>query len=239
MDMGGHMAMSTESSEAEAIYRLMAWLSPSYPVGAFSYSHGLEYAVEAGFVHDAHSTIEWLEDVIRMGGARNDGVFFACAHRATSQNNWPGLRDAAQLAAAHAPSAELALETGAQGAAFIRATRDAWPCDALERLAHIWPGPYAYPVAVGAAAAGHGIDADRGLAAYLQAFAANLVSAAVRLVPLGQSDGQRIVAGLSPAILEMAVDLRDATLDDIGAASLMVDYCSMRHETQYTRLFRS
>ena len=231
--------MTTELPEAEAIYRLMTWLSPSYPVGAFSYSHGLEYAVEAGFVHDAHSTIEWLEDVMRHGGARNDGVLLVCTHHAVSQGNWPGLRETVQLAAAHAPSAELALETGAQGAAFIRATRDAWPCDALERLALIWPGPYAYPVAVGTAAAGHGIAIDRALAAYLQAFAANLVSAAVRLVPLGQSDGQRIVAGLSPRILEMAADLRDASLDDVGTATLMSDFCSMRHETQYTRLFRS
>lgn len=233
------MAMSTDKPSAAALYRLMAWLSPGYPVGAYSYSHGLEYAVEAGLVRDAATVCDWLEDLVRLGGARNDGVFLACAHRAALRSDRGGLCRVAELAAAYAPSAELALETRAQGAAFVEATRKAWPCEALEDLCRDWPGPYAYPVAVGAAAAGHEIPADQALVAYLQAFTANLVSAAVRLVPLGQSDGQQVSAALEPAILQIAAGLSDATLDDLGTASVVADICSMRHETQYTRLFRS
>jgi len=231
--------MNSELPGSAALYRLMAWLSPAYPVGAFSYSHGLEYAVEAGLIRDAGSARDWVEDVIRFGSARNDGVFLASAYRAAVCGDRAALREAAELAAAYAPSAELALESGAQGAAFVRITREVWACDALEWLVGDWPGPYAYPVAVGAAAAGHEIAADRALLAYLGAFAANLISAAVRLVPLGQSDGQGIVAGLEPATVEITRALCDATLDDVGAATPMVDYTSMKHETQYTRLFRS
>jgi urease accessory protein len=235
--------MSTEppggTADDAALYRLMAWLSPAYPVGAFSYSHGLEHAVEAGLVHDAESAEEWLRDIVRFGGARNDGVFLVCAHRAAARADRAVLCEVAELAAAHVPSAELALETTAQGAAFIRTTGDAWACDALAWLVEDWPGPYAYPVAVGVAAAGHGIAAAPALLAYLSAFAANLVSAAVRLVPLGQSDGQRIVAALEPTVAESAAALVEATLDDLGSATVMVDYASMQHETQYTRLFRS
>lgn len=231
--------MTTESPGGPALYRLMTWLSPAYPVGAFSYSHGLEHAVEAGLVRDAQSAVDWLEDVIRCGAGRNDGVFLTCAHRAVAQGDRAALHEAAELAAAFAPSGELALETSAQGAAFVRTTRDAWACEALDWLVDGWPGPYAYPVAVGTAAAGHAIAVDQALPAYLHAFTANLVSAAVRLVPLGQTDGQRIVAALAPAILETAAGLSGASLDDVGTATVMVDLCSMRHETQYTRLFRS
>jgi len=232
------MAMTTELAGG-ALYRLMTWLSPAYPVGAFSYSHGLEYAIEAGLIRDRDSTRDWLHDVLRFGGGSNDGVFLVSAHRAAAQGDRAGLREVAELAAAFAPSAELALETGAQGAAFIRVTRDAWACDALDWLIEDWRGPYAYPVAVGAAAAGHGIARDRALLGYLLGFAANLVSAAVRLVPLGQSDGQRVTAALEPTILQTVARLGDATLGDAGAATVLNDICSMLHETQYTRLFRS
>ncbi len=232
-------AMTIDASHQAALYRLMTWLSPAYPVGAFSYSHGLEYAVEAGLIKDAGSAQDWIATVLRQGGARNDGVFLACAHRAAAQDDLAALAEAAELAAAHLSTRELALESSAQGAAFLRATGDAWPCHALDRLTEAWSGPYAYPVAVGAAAAGHGLAAEATLMAYLAAFAANLVSAAVRLVPLGQSQGQAVTAGLEPAVAETAAALADATLEDLGAATAMVDFTSMQHETQYTRLFRS
>lgn len=233
------MTMATETPDKQALYRLMAWLSPAYPVGAFSYSHGLEYAVEAGLVRDAETSLDWLADLIRLGGGWNDGVFLVCAHRAVTQGDRAALREVAELAAACAPSAELALETGAQGAAFIRTTRMAWACDRFDWLIEEWPGPYCYPVAVGAAAAAHDLALTWTLPAYLQAFAANLVSAAVRLVPLGQSDGQIVTAALEPVVLLAASELREATPDDVGTATVMSDLCSMYHETQYTRLFRS
>jgi len=222
-----------------ALYRLMAWLSPSYPVGAFSYSSGLEWAVEAGDVRDAASLQRWLSVVIGEGGVFCDAVFFAHAHRASLVSDVGALRTVAELAAAFAPSKERHLETTAQGAAFITATRAAWPCDALDLLAEAWSGPLAYPVAVAVTAAGHAIPIEPALHAYLHAVAANLISAGVRLIPLGQTDGQRALAALEPVVTAAAQRALATTLDDVGGAALRADLASMLHETQYTRLFRS
>jgi urease accessory protein len=224
---------------SSALYRLMAWLSPSYPVGAFSYSSGIEWAVEAGDITDADSLRRWLAVVIREGGGFCDAVLFVHAYRSLADGDDRELYVVAELAAALAPSKERHLETTAQGAAFIAATRAAWPCAALDKLSEAWTGPVAYPVAVGVAAAGHGIAIEMALHAYLHAVAANLISAGVRLVPLGQSDGQRVLAALEPTIAATADWALLTPLDDIGSAALRADLASLHHETQYTRLFRS
>ncbi len=143
------------------------------------------------------------------------------------------------MAAAFTSSKERQLETIAQGLAFLQATRAAWPCSALERFATAWDGPVAYPVAVAVTAAGHGIALEPALHAYLHAVVANLISAGVRLVPLGQTDGQRVLAALEPIVEATCVRARAISLDDLGSATFRADLASMRHETQYTRLFRS
>jgi urease accessory protein len=217
----------------------MAWLSPAYPVGAFSYSSGLEWAVEAGDITDAESLRRWLVVVIGEGGGFCDAVFFAHAHRAVVAEDDRALTEVAELAAAFSPSKERHLETTAQGRAFIEATQAAWPCAALDRLLAAWPGPYAYPVAVAVAAAGHGIAVEPALGAYLHAVTANLVSAGMRLVPLGQTDGQRLLAALESVVEVTARRALQIPLDEVGGAALRADVASMRHETQYTRLFRS
>jgi urease accessory protein len=225
--------------DSAALYRLMAWLSPAYPVGAFSYSSGIEWAVEAGDVGDAASLERWLAVMIGEGGGFCDAVFLVHAHRAAAASDDAALRAAAELAAAFAPSKERHLETAAQGRAFLDTTRAAWPCAALDRLLAVWDGPMALPVAVGAAGAGHGLPLAPVLHAYLQAMAANFVSAGVRLVPLGQTDGQRVLAALEPVVAATAERALAAALDEVGSASFRADLASMRHETQYTRLFRS
>ncbi len=217
----------------------MTWLSPSYPVGAFSYSSGIEWAVEAGDVKDADSLQRWLAVMTTEGAGFCDGVFFCCAHRAVAQASSAGLREVAELSAAFTPSRERHLETTAQGRAFIEATRAAWPCEAIEQLMRAWDGPITYPVAVGVAAAGHGIAVGPALQAYLHAMAANWISAGVRLVPLGQTDGQRVLAALEPIVAQAGARALRTPLDQVGASALRSDLASMRHETQYTRLFRS
>jgi urease accessory protein len=217
----------------------MAWLSPAYPVGAFSYSGGLEWAVETGDVTDADALAAWLAVMIAEGGGFCDAILFTHAHRAATALDDAALRLVAELAAAFAPSKERHLETIAQGGAFLEVTRAAWPCAVLDRLMQTWPGPYVYPIAVATAAAGHGIAVDPALAAYLHAVAANLVSAGVRLIPLGQTDGQRVIAALEPLIAETARRALVTTLDQIGGAAFRADLASQRHEAQYTRLFRS
>jgi len=225
--------------QASALYRLMAWLSPAYPVGAFSYSSGIEWAVESGDITDAETLKRWLAVTIAEGSGFCDAVFFVHAHRAVTAEDDGALRDVAELAAAFAPSKERHLETTAQGRAFIEATRAAWPCAALDRLAAIWDGPVAYPVAVGVAAAGHGIAVEPALNAYLHAVTANLISAGVRLIPLGQTDGQRLLAAFEPIVAATAARVLSIPLDQVGGAAFRADIASMRHETQYTRLFRS
>jgi urease accessory protein len=227
-----------EHLSAAALYRLQAWLSPAYPVGAFSFSSGLEWAVEAGDVNDAATLQRWLAVILTNGGGFCDAVFFVHAHRAVEQSDDTALATVAELALAFAPSKERHLETTAQGGAFIAATRAAWPCAALDRLG-VSPGLCAYPVAVGAAAAGHGIPVAPALASYLHALTANLISAGVRLIPLGQTDGQRVLAALEPIIAATAARALTTPLDEVGSAAFRADLASLRHETQYTRLFRS
>ena len=232
------MPRPTGMAEAD-LYRLMAWLSPAYPVGAYSYSHGLELAVEEGLVRDRAELIAWLAAILRDGSGRNDAILFAAAHRAAAPGAASDLGEVAEIAGVFQPTSEIALESTAQGDAFLRVTRAVWPCAALDRLAGAWDGPVAYPVAVAVTCAGHGVALGPGLAAYLHAFAANLVSAGVRLVPLGQTDGQHAIAKLEPAVREVAATAPALSLDDLGSATLVVDWCAMRHETQRTRLFRS
>ncbi len=231
--------MGGGDQQAAALYRLMAWLSPAYPVGAFSYSSGIEWAVEAGDITDAGTLTDWLSLMMSDGAGFCDAVLFVQAHRAANEGDKQQMREVAELAAAFAPSKERHLETTAQGRAFVEATRAAWPCDALTWLSQSWDGPVAYPVAVGTSCAGHGIAAEQALAAFLHAVAANWISAGVRLIPLGQTDGQRALAALEPVIAATAARALKATLDDIGSAAFRSDLASMRHETQYTRLFRS
>lgn len=218
---------------------LMVWLSPSFPVGAFAYSHGLEWAFECGDLHDAETLRDWLEALVSHGSLRNDLILFACAARAIEAGDETALAEIAELALALANSAERRLETVTQGNAFVAALRAAWPCDAIERLKRVWPGDVAYPVAVAAASAGHALPLAASLEAYGLAFVANLVSASVRLGIVGQTDGQRLTAALVPAVQAAAAEAEPATLDDLGGCTYRSDLASLRHETQYSRLFRS
>jgi urease accessory protein len=236
----GALTTVNEDREAQsALYRLMAWLSPSYPVGAFSYSSGIEWTVEAGDIKDAETLRQWLAAVVGAGSGVCDAIFFVQAHRAVADGDDKHLREVAELAAAFAPCKERQLETTAQGKAFVEVTQAAWATPALDRLGTIWDGPIAYPLAVAAAAAGHGIAVEPALDAFLHAVTANLISAGVRLIPLGQSDGQRVLAALEEVVAVTAQRALTASLDDLGSATFRADIASMRHETQYTRLFRS
>ncbi len=203
---------------------LAAWFSPGYPVGAYSYSHGLEWAVEAGIVRDGPALAAWVADILEHGAGHTDAVLLAAAWRAEDP------APVAELAEALAPSAERHLETMAQGAAFARTTAAAWGIEVP---------PAAYPVAAGVAARRLGLPLAPTATLYLQGFAANLVSAGVRLVPLGQTEGQRILAGLLPRAATVAAAALAAPPEAIGGIALAADLAAMLHETQYTRLYRS
>lgn len=225
-------------SHAELI-KLQAWFSPAFPIGAYSFSHGLEWAVEAGDVRNADSLATWIDGVLRFGAGRSDAIILCDVWRSVSSSRWCEVRDTAELAAALQPSAERKLESLSQGTAFLTAVRAAWPDPLLDEFAELCPGETALPVAVGVAAAAHSLPLEPVAAAYLHAFVANLVAAGVRLVPLGQSDGLRVTAQLEPTVLAVAHEALAAEFDDIGSATILADIASMLHETQYTRLFRS
>jgi len=224
-----------------ALQRLLAWLSPAFPVGAYTYSHGLEWAIEDGTVGNAADLSAWLGEVLIHGGGRNDAVLFVHAWRAGVGDESGRLREVAELAAALQPSKERHLETTAQGSAFLRAVLAAWPNDRLDRLAGALgvDTELAYPIAVAMAAAAHEIPLGPSLVAYLGGFVANIVSAGVRAIPIGQTDGQKTIAALGPVSEAVAMFAVTAGLDDLGGIALRADIASMKHETQYTRLFRS
>jgi urease accessory protein len=232
-------AANLGADEAAALYRLMTWLSPAFPVGAFSYSSGIEWAVEAGDINDGATLQGWLASMLADGPGFCDAVFLAHAHRAAASSSDAALREVAELAAAFAPSRERHLETSAQGRAFIEIARAAWNCDGLDRLIAACDGAIVYPVAVGVVSAAHAIPLAPTMHAFLHALTSNWISAGARLVPLGQTDSQRALAALEPVVANTGKRAIEATLDDLGSATFRADLASMRHETQYTRLFRS
>jgi urease accessory protein len=229
---------SMNMAEATALYRLLAWLSPGFPIGAFSYSHGLEAAVESGAVHNRASLQAWIAAVVAQGSGRIDAGILLDAHHAALAADIAALGSANRRGLAYRGTAELARETAAQGDAFLAACRAAWPEPFLDRWAAT-PEAVCYPAAVGAATARAGIAPADVLVGYLQAMTANLVSAGLRLGIVGQTDGQRILAALEPVITQAAADAIARDPDDFGTATFAVDLASMAHETQYTRLFRS
>ncbi len=208
--------------------RLLWFASPGFPTGGYAYSHGLEFSVEAGDITTETQFQSWLETFLHHGAGHSDAILVRHAHRAA--NNQAALQNLAELAEAMAPGLERHLETTAQGHAFAAA-------------AAIWGGgqqPDApYPVAFGAFAATQGVPEHDTCIGYLAATLANLVSAGIRLIPLGQSAGLRLLRALEPALLSVAETTAAATLDDIGSAAWRMDIASLRHETQHTRIFRS
>jgi urease accessory protein len=226
-------------NEGAALYRLMTWLSPAFPVGSFSYSSGIEWAVEAGDIADAASLRDWLASMLADGAGFCDGVFLAHAHRAAAAGDDAGLRDIAELATAFVPSRERQLETSAQGRAFIDIARSAWNCGGLDRMVAACDGGIVYPVAVGLVSAAHAIPLAPTMHAFFHALASNWISSGARLIPLGQTDSQRVLAMLEPVVADTGNRAIKAMLDDLGSATFRADLAGMRHETQYTRLFRS
>jgi urease accessory protein len=221
-----------EAGRPNDLLRLMAWLSPAFPVGSFSYSHGLERAVHDGLVVNAEELRDWLASLIEYGSAWNDAVLFAEAMRRAEAGG--DLTELAELAEALAGSAERHMETSLQGRAFIGAA-GAWSNEVLSNLPQNCP----YCVAVGALAGATRVPCVEAIAAFLQAFSSNLIQAAIRLGVTGQSDGVKTLASLEPLIADTAERVARSTLDDLGSATLMSEIAAMRHETQYSRLFRT
>jgi urease accessory protein len=232
---------ATSMTEANAnLLRLMSWLSPAFPVGAFAYSHGLERAIHDGQIRDRQGLLDWVTDLLGHGSGWNDAVLLAETWRQASSGS--DCAPAAELTEAMAGSRERHMETTLQGAAFGEAVA-AWPIEMCQRQRSTSPSDslaaIPYPIAVAMAAAQHGVLLEETLTAYLHAFASNLIQAAARLVPLGQRDGVAALVALEPVILAAASRAAGSTLNDLGSCTVLSDIASMKHETQYSRVFRS
>jgi len=206
------------------LLKLTQWLSPAFPLGSYAYSHGLEWAISAGDVRDADSLAEWLTDILDLGSGRADGTLLAAAHRGEDA------MALADVAAALAPSKERWDETLAQGTAFSLA---------LGSLTGAPVPACPFPIAVGVAARDLSLLTRDVTALYLHSFASNLVSAAVRFVPLGQNAGQRVLSGLHPLITRIAGESVTAQVREIANSALRGDMASMQHEHQDVRLFKT
>jgi len=227
--MGAPIAtrMAPQRMTLNAVLTLAQWLSPSYPLGSFAYSHGLETAIAQGWVTDAESLQDWLNDVLQSGSGRSDAILLCAAYRAKTT------QDLAQVDAtgrAFASSKERLRESLHQGAAFARTTSAIWETETPEVL---------FPVALGWACVQQAIPVHLAAAMYVQSFASNIVMACVRLVPLGQTEGQAIVTALTPLCERIALDAQTATLDDLYSNAFLSDIAAMQHETLQPRLFQS
>ena len=215
-----------------ALQRLLTWLSPAFPVGSFAWSQGLETAIADGRVHGAAELRDWIAGALEAGTLRTDAIILAHAWRGHEEA--AELHELADLAFALTAASERHAETALTGEAFGIAAR-AWPSDVFARL----PRPCPYPVAVGAIGAAQGIGLDDLLLGYLTAAVHAQVSVAVRLVPLGQTAGLQVLAGLEPGVTALAGAAASARLDDIGSIAYAAEIAQMRHETIGTRVFRS
>lgn len=203
---------------------LSQWMSPAFPLGGFAFSHGLDQAVAAGDVHDAAGFDGWLRAVLRYGAGRSDAILLALAHRGGDAG------ELAALAQALAPSRERWLETLTQGRAFVNTTNAILATDLA---------PCALPVAVGLQGRRLSLPTETVVAFHLQAFAGNLTSIATRIVPLGQTVAQGLLAGLADTIADIATEAATATEDDLASGAPGADLAAMLHETQEVRLFQS
>jgi urease accessory protein len=234
------MPARIKAMTTDALYRLLAWSSPAFPTGAFSYSHGLESAALDGAVCDRATLEAWIAAIVTRGSGRVDADVLRDAWLAVGAGDEAGLADANRRGCAYRATAELALEASQQGVAFCAAHEAAWVApDPVSNPLVGEGGGVCHAAAFGAAAAHAGIGLHDALLAYLHAFAANLMSAGLRLGVVGQNDGQRILAELESVIVESVATAVGRDGEDFGSATFASDLASMAHETQYSRLFRS
>ncbi len=222
-----------------ALTRLLQLASPALPVGAFSYSQGLEWAIESGMVHDEASALAWIGDLLEHNLGGFEAPLLARLIAAWQEGDADAVRRLNALYLASRESAELRAETLQMGYSLVRLLRELGDFPAVIPSALESLGDVSFPAAWSAAAATWEIPAEQAVTAYLWAWAENQAMAALKAVPLGQSAGQRILLTLGTRV--PAIAQRAPTLDPEAWSNLAPGFaiaCS-RHETQYSRLFRS
>ncbi|MFP5348320.1 MAG: urease accessory protein UreF [Gammaproteobacteria bacterium] len=219
------------------LLRLLQLASPSLPVGAYSYSEGLEYAVHAGWVRDAQSLQTWLRDGLLDGAAQLEAAIVARVHDAYVGGETNGSERWDDWLSAARETEELRAQSHDMGRALLRLLADLSPPLPVARA---WLARSCnFATAFAMAGAQWGIAREATVVAYLQSWVANLASAGVKLIPLGQTAGQQLLLELQPTVLQAVSLALAASDDDLGVANCGLALASMAHETQYSRLFRS
>ncbi len=225
-------------AETDRLLRLFTWLSPAFPIGGFAYSQGLETAIVDGRVTDSETLSDWIAGQLHSGALRSDAYFLAIAARAVSSNAAQDFAEAAELALALQISSERHAETTEQARSFLLAA-SSWPAAVPEWLSPALEEPVVLPVAFGAMAALHQIETHPATLGYVNAVISQQISVAVRLVPLGQTQGLAVQARLEPQAAALARAAAPATVSDIGGIAYGTDIASLRHEDLDVRIFRS
>ena len=203
---------------------VMQWLSPAFPIGGFAYSHGLEWAINKGHVGNREELQKWISDLLEYGSLKNDAILI----KLVLQGSDP--KEINELAMALCPASERLSETQLQGGAFCKIMRDVWSLE-IDDLT--------LPIALALAAKNESIDQNLVLPAYLHSFCSNLISVAMRLIPIGQTDGQKTLRELSPLILDSVRAVAKSDKDDLGSACFLSDVSAMQHEYLQPRVFKT
>ena len=218
------------------LLRILHLASPALPIGAFHFSQGLEYAVEAGWVKDEIDALDWIGGVARDAIATLDLPVLLRLHRACLLGDADSLQRWSRFLLAARETEELRAEDRHMGAALARILRELGAGDSLSNQ---HPAELGYAAMFAVACTRWNIPENEALPAYAWTWAENQVLAAVKLVPLGQTAGQRILHSLVPLLERLATQALNIEDEDIGACAIMQGLASARHESQYTRLFRS
>ena len=203
---------------------VMQWMSPAFPIGTFAYSHGLEWAIDKGHVSSGEKLQKWITDLLEYGSLRTDAIFISLILRGHD------VRKMNELSMALCPAGERLLETKLQGSAFTKVIEDVWQQDI---------GELSLPIAVALASKNQSIEQDLILPAYLHAFCSNLISAAIRLIPIGQTEGQRIMLELYQTISDLVQTASESEIDDLNSACFFSDVSAMEHEYLQPRIFKT
>ena len=203
---------------------LMQWLSPAFPIGGFAYSHGLEWAINKGHVSNREELQKWISDLLEYGSLKNDAILI----KLVLQGSDP--KEINELAMALCPANERLSETQLQGGAFCKIMREVWSLE-IDDLT--------LPIALALAAKNESIDQNLVVPAYLHSFCSNLISVAMRLIPIGQTDGQKTLRELSPLISDSVRAVAKSDKDDLGSACFLSDVSAMQHEYLQPRVFKT
>lgn len=223
-----------------ALLRLLQLTSPALPVGAYSYSEGLEWAIDRGVITSAQQLQDWLVQDLNSGGIRIEGAVMVRAYRAISAGDHAGLSHWNQWLSASRETEELRNQSWQMGRSLLRLLDD------LESVAGVEVGvdwvaltPCNFAVAFAIVAHHWQIPIEEALVGYLQSWASNLISAGIKLIPLGQTAGQQLLLNLSPTLVAARRSIPSLADDELRSSNWGVILASMGHEMQYSRLFRS